>query len=113
MAERSKGCIVSKGCTVSSSRTATGMDENWCRKTSGGEEAGLLEQWFSEWWSPLEQEQTGGKENSTVQKYVYLILVPETSEVQWVFPTCWLAFLYELQECLQEASIIDQEVQPS
>lgn len=89
------------------------MGENWCRKTSGGEETGLLEQWFSEWWSPLEQEQTEGKENSTVQKYVYLILVPETSEVQWVFPTCWLAFLYELQECLQEASITDQEVQPS
>lgn len=40
-------------------------------------------------------------------------LVPETSEVQWVFPAYWLPFLYVLQECLQEASVTGQEAQPS
>lgn len=67
--EGSKGCTASKGCTVSCSRRAQG----WMTIGAGRQEGKkqLLEQWFSEWWSPLEQEQTGSKENSTVEKCVF------------------------------------------
>lgn len=64
----------------------------------------------SQWWPLLEQGEAGSKENSTVQKCAHFILVPETSEVQWVFPTCWLPFLYmlhELQSQLRKYSLPD------
>lgn len=83
------------------------MDDTWCRKKQNLWSSGSVS--GDPHWSSSRQE----AKRTPQCKNVYFILVPETSEVQWVFPACWLPFLYELQECLQEASIIDQEVQPS
>lgn len=109
--EGSEGCTASEGCTVSSSRRAQG----WMTIGAGRLEGKKQNFWSSglvsvdPHWNRSRQE----TERTPQCENVYFILVPETSEVQWVFPTCWLVFLYEHQQCLQEASVIDQEVQPS
>lgn len=101
----------SKGYTVSSSRRAQGQ------MTAGaGGQVGKKQSFWSRGsvsGEPLEQEQTGSKENSQCKNMCVSFLCQKQVKCNGCSQPVGWPFCTSLQECLQEASIIDQEARPS
>lgn len=108
----SKGCTASEDCTVSSSRRAQGWMTIGARRQGRrgrNRTSGAVLQWVV---IPSEAGADRKQRELHSAKTCISFLCQKQVKCNGCFLTCWLAFLYELQECLQETSIIDQEVQP-